>query len=212
MEKSESVAKLATALVAFQADMENVTKDGTNPFFKSAYATLENIISTAKPHLKKHGLAFAQFPTFEGLTTVLLHTSGEYIAVDAKVVIKDATPQGQGSAITYMRRYALSAALGIATEDDDDGNEASKPSQTRHAAPGATKTPPTKSEATLRLEANKDRLKTLLKYLGTTDFTVAGVKAAVLKWTGEDYDIERIDHINNTLAAKVEAKETAREQ
>ncbi len=116
--------ELAAALIGFQADMPNVTKDAVNPFYKSKYATLEAILTAAKPHLKKHGLAVVQLPTIEGLKTIIMHESGETIESDAKIVMKDQSPQGQGSAITYMRRYALSAALGIATEDDDDAEAA----------------------------------------------------------------------------------------
>lgn len=125
--KSQSIKQLAEALVKFQAEVENVSKDGKNPFFKSKYATLENVISTAKPSLTKNGLSFMQLPEGEGMTTIIMHTSGEYIEAWAALELKDKTPQGQGSAITYMRRYALSAALGLATEEDDDGNAASKP-------------------------------------------------------------------------------------
>lgn len=129
MNQSTSIKELATALKGFQAEVANVPKEGTNPFYKSKYATLEAVIDTAKPTLAKHGLSFAQFPSFEGLTTILMHTSGEWISSDAKIVMKDQTPQGQGSAITYMRRYALSAILGLATEDDDDGQVASTPAK-----------------------------------------------------------------------------------
>jgi hypothetical protein len=125
--KSQSIKQLAEALVKFQAEVENVSKDGKNPFFKSKYATLENVISTAKPSLTKNGLSFMQLPEGEGMTTIIMHTSGEFIEAWAALELKDKTPQGQGSAITYMRRYALSAALGLATEEDDDGNAASKP-------------------------------------------------------------------------------------
>lgn len=135
MQKSDSIKNLAEALVKFQSKVEFVTKDSTNPFFKSKYASLEAVISGTRVELTECGLSFSQFPSFEGLTTILMHTSGEWIAVDAKMIIKDQTPQGQGSAITYMRRYALSSILGIATEDDDDGNEASKP----QAKPAASK-------------------------------------------------------------------------
>jgi hypothetical protein len=133
--------KIAKALVGFQADMQNVTKDATNPFFKSKYATLEAILTAAKPHLKKHGLAVVQLPNGDGLTTTIFHESGQCIEATAKLVIKDQTPQGQGSAITYMRRYALSAALGIATEDDDDGNEASTPKRATEANKASSEKP-----------------------------------------------------------------------
>jgi hypothetical protein len=103
MEKSESIKMLASALSAFQAEVENFAKDGTNPFFKSKYATLENVITTVKPTLVKHGLSYAQFPQERGLYTIVMHTSGEFIGAWSALVIKDETPQGQGSAITYLR-------------------------------------------------------------------------------------------------------------
>jgi hypothetical protein len=128
IEKSEQINELALALSKFQSEVQGVKKDGDNPFFHSKYATLEGIITTVRSPLAKHGLAFAQFPCGEnGLTTLVLHTSGQYIAATFTMKPKDATPQGVGSAITYARRYALSAALGIATEEDDDGNAASSP-------------------------------------------------------------------------------------
>jgi hypothetical protein len=119
------VDKLSKALSEFQSEVGNVAKDGVNPFFKSKYASLENVITTVKPLLAKHGLSYSQFPDGDGLTTILLHESGQHLQATANLHFKDQTPQGQGSAITYMRRYALSSILGIATEDDDDGNAAS---------------------------------------------------------------------------------------
>ena len=121
MEKSESIKEIAKALLAFQSEVENVKKDGNNPYFKSKYATLENFLDTIKPTLAKCGLSFSQFPDGEGLTTILMHTSGEFLKANTKMTLRDQTPQGQGSAITYMRRYAPSAVLGIATQEDDDG-------------------------------------------------------------------------------------------
>lgn len=121
---SNTIKEIATALALFQAEVDNVAKDAVNPFFKSKYASLENIITTVKPILAKHGLSYTQFPDETALTTILMHKSGEFIQATAFLMAKDSTPQGQGSAITYMRRYALSSILGIATEDDDDGNAA----------------------------------------------------------------------------------------
>lgn len=137
MDYSYEKGELAKALKLFQSEVGNVAKDSTNPFFKSKYASLENIISTAKPVLAKHGLSYMQFPDGDGLTTVLMHESGEWASATANLHLKDQTPQGQGSAITYMRRYALSSILGIATEDDDDGNEASKPTSATTVGIGA---------------------------------------------------------------------------
>jgi hypothetical protein len=127
METSPEIKQLAGALSAFQSEVGNVGKDGLNPYFKSKYATLENVVNTVREPLHKNGLSFSQFPTGENeLATILMHNSGEWIKATAKMTPKDASPQGQGSAITYLRRYALSAILGLATEEDDDGNAASK--------------------------------------------------------------------------------------
>jgi hypothetical protein len=141
MTKSESIKELSAALTEFQKEVGNVPKDATNPFFKSKYASLENVISTIRPLLAKHHLSFSQFPDEDGLTTTLMHSSGEFLQATAKLVIKDHTPQGHGSSITYLRRYALSAVLGIATEEDDDGNAASaaKPTAAKPATPAPAK-------------------------------------------------------------------------
>lgn len=144
VEKSASIKNLAAALARFQSAVQSIAKDGSNPFFKSKYATLENIVSTVRPILADNGLAFTQLPCGKNeLTTMLLHSSGEYIASTVAMAPKENTPQGQGSAISYMRRYALSAILGIVTDEDDDGNEASKPQR----APAAAKPNPVPAKA-----------------------------------------------------------------
>lgn len=130
--KSESIAKIAAALVAFSADVKPIEKDGTNPHFRSVYATLDNIIDETKPLLQKHGLTVMQFPGGDGeritVRTMILHNSGEWIESEPltlKAVKTD--PQGAGSAITYGRRYSYAAALSLSLGDDDDGNAASTP-------------------------------------------------------------------------------------
>lgn len=130
IERSDSIVEIAKALSKFQATIENVTKEAENPFFKSSYATLGNILDTIRKPMGENGLSFAQFPIEDNrLVTLVMHTSGEYFQSVVKMFPKDTTPQAQGSAITYMRRYALSSILGIATEDDD-GNDASNKSTT----------------------------------------------------------------------------------
>lgn len=126
MEKSPDIKEIANALLLFQSKVKPIKKQGENPYFKSKYATLDDILENIRVPLQEANLSFSQFPSGDNeLVTILLHTSGQYLMATAKMVPKDNTPQGQGSAITYMRRYALSAILGIATEEDDDGNKAS---------------------------------------------------------------------------------------
>ena len=126
MEKSQSIVNIAKALSQFQAKMGKVNKDATNPFFNSKYATLSNILDAIKMPLQESGLSFTQFPTGQnGLTTVLMHAdSGEYMQTDYFMNPTKSDPQAQGSAISYMRRYALAAVLGLNIDDDDDANAA----------------------------------------------------------------------------------------
>ena len=123
MEKSESIKELATALAKAQAEVDNAKKTSKNPFFKSTYADLATVLDVIKPVFTSHGLSFVQMPGNDNglltVTTVLMHSSGEYISEVAKVQPTKNDPQAAGSAITYLRRYALAAFAGIAQEDDD---------------------------------------------------------------------------------------------
>jgi hypothetical protein len=132
MIKSESIKELATALSLFQGEIQNPKNSASNPFFKSKYAPLSEILNLVRPILAKYGLSVVQSPSGDGvnviIVTTLLHKSGEFIEFEQLILKSDKpTAQGAGSAITYGRRYALSAVLGISSEDDDDGNIASHP-------------------------------------------------------------------------------------
>lgn len=126
MIKSETINELATALSKAQGEMSAAKKDTTNPFFKSKYADLSSVWEAARGPLSKNGLSVVQTtnPT-DGksveLVTALLHSSGQWITGTMVMIPTKQDPQGLGSCITYMRRYALSAILGI-SQDDDDAN------------------------------------------------------------------------------------------
>lgn len=129
MNKSESIAGLAAALAEAQGEIENASKNASNPAFKSRYADLAEVINTVRPVFASHGLAVVQFPAFaDGIVsveTVVTHKSGEWMSGTASAPVTKQDAQGVGSAITYLRRYSLSAVAGIAQEDDD-GNAASQ--------------------------------------------------------------------------------------
>lgn len=128
MQSSEQIKNLAAALIEFHKEVESIKKDAKNPFFKSKYATLSNILDTIDEPLTKNKLTFVQFPEgVNGLTTRLMHESGEWLEATYTMVPAKNDPQGLGSAITYQRRYSLGAVLGLNIEDDDDGNAASTP-------------------------------------------------------------------------------------
>jgi hypothetical protein len=125
---------LARALAKAQAVMEGASKDKTNPAFKSRYADLASVWDACRGPLTSNGLAVVQLVTSADKTSVtvetrLLHEGGESLSSTLTLPVEKATAQGVGSAITYARRYGLSAMVGVAPDDDDDGNEASKPAR-----------------------------------------------------------------------------------
>lgn len=123
MLKSESIKNLSKALTTFHLKVDKIKKDAKNPFFKSSYASLSNILDAINEPLIECGLTISQFPTGEnGLTTILMHESGEFISAEYQMrPVKD-DPQGRGSAITYQRRYAIASVLSLNIDDDDDAN------------------------------------------------------------------------------------------
>jgi hypothetical protein len=129
MNQSESIANLAKALSIVQGKLTYAAKDSANPFFKSKYADLESVWDSCRSLLSDNGLSVIQFPGeyIDGtmsLTTILTHASGEFISQQMSVPVTKPDAQGAGSALTYMRRYALAAVVGV-VQADDDGNAAS---------------------------------------------------------------------------------------
>jgi len=130
MNKSESIAGLAAALAKAQGAMKGAVKDSNNPFFKSKYADLASVVEAIRAAFSANGLSYIQTvePSDKDevrIETTLLHASGEWISCGVlSLPVSKVDAQGYGSALTYARRYSLSAAVGVAPEDDD-GNAAS---------------------------------------------------------------------------------------
>jgi hypothetical protein len=128
---SSEINELAAALVLAQAEFGAVPKGSTNPFFKSKYAALPEVVQHASPVLSKHGLAISQHICTNDngddlLLTYLLHRSGQFIAYSMKLHLVKDDPQAQGSAVTYARRYSYMSVLGLVADEDDDGNRATQ--------------------------------------------------------------------------------------
>jgi hypothetical protein len=123
MNASPQINELAAALAKAQAAIKGAVKDSANPFFKSKYADLASVWDACRKPLTDNGLSVAQFPKLQDglvvLTTMLMHASGQFLSDDLNAEPKDTSPQGIGSTITYLRRYALAAVAGVAPEDDD---------------------------------------------------------------------------------------------
>lgn len=138
MQTSEQINELAAALARAQAVMEGASKDATNPHFRSRYATLASVWEAARKPLTAHGLAVIQTTRAEGpavtVETMLAHQSGQWVRDALTTTARDAGPQSVGSAISYLRRYALAAMVGIAPEDDDAEAATAPPSGYWHEA------------------------------------------------------------------------------
>lgn len=131
MKKSESIVEISKALTEFHKNVEQPLKDADNPFFKSKYVPLENVVQAINDVAPKHGLSFTQWAVNDengmiGVATMLMHSSGEFIEYPPIYSRPDkSNVQGLGSLITYLKRYTLSAIFGITSDIDDDANEAS---------------------------------------------------------------------------------------
>lgn len=145
---SENINELSTALSKAQGEIQPAIKDSNNPYFSSKYADLASVWDACRQPLSKNGLsviqAINQSETGMILTTILTHASGQWIKSEMPLIYKKADPndmnedgkkkksneiQALGSSLTYSRRYALSAMVGIAPSEDDDGNTAGNPQQ-----------------------------------------------------------------------------------
>ena len=130
-EQSAQINELATALAKAQAVMRPAAKDSVNPHFKSKYADLASMWDACREALTANSLSVVQMPMdaqlegYTSLRTLLLHGSGQYLATTVSARLTKDDAQGIGSALTYLRRYALAAMVGIVADEDDDGNTAS---------------------------------------------------------------------------------------
>ncbi len=166
--RSETLNKLAADLLKAQIEITFAKKDSTNPHFKSKYSDLSGVIETVKGPLNRNNITFLQIVTTDGVETVLLHTSGEFISgvTPIKVVpeyqkresltqkdkygspLKEIiegtayeTPQALGSAITYAKRYGLQAIVGVPSEDDDGEKAMGRNNPTPQQSKPQTKAP-----------------------------------------------------------------------
>jgi hypothetical protein len=124
MNQSTEVKELFTALNKAQGQIKGAVKDANNPFFKSKYADLESVWDACRDALTKNGLSVIQTTEYNldagtCVVTTLAHNSGQWIRGSLPIMAVKPDPQGVGSAITYARRYALAAIVGVVQVDDD---------------------------------------------------------------------------------------------
>ena len=178
--QSQTIGALAKALASAQAELQPATKNSQNPFLKNRYADISAVYTAIRSVLPAHGLSVVQtmLPAERGyvsVRTTLLHESGEWIAGEISMPCQSDKggigPQQVGSAITYARRYSLSAIVGVVSEDDDDAEAAQRAhrqqvQQTRQQAKANNPNPMTDAQlkalmAALSKKFNGDRTKYL---------------------------------------------------
>ena len=195
MKKSETIIELSKAFAKMQMELEQPLKNANNPFFKSKYVPLENVVDSITRASSKHGLSFTQFPSSDEngnvtVGTMVMHESGEWIEYDPiclKPVKND--PQAVGSAITYAKRYALSAIFGITSDNDDDGNEATQPGKATSKAVPNKQVPTTNNKIPKEVfKAYKDGIQSVIDRTGKND-------GSITMWFCEKLGVAKIEDI-----------------
>jgi hypothetical protein len=159
MEQSTEIKDLAAALALAQSEIKGAIKDSANPFFKSKYADLTSVWDACRAAITKNGLSVIQTCDDNDakvtVTTQLMHSSGQWIRGQLSAKPAKSDPQGIGSCITYLRRYALAAMVGVAPEDDD-GNAATLPQAQKYKPNSVNRLPNSVNEDTYQSEAPVD--------------------------------------------------------
>jgi hypothetical protein len=145
MTTSESITAIAPALIKAQGQMVGISKTGNNPAFRSKYITLDAILDAVRPILTANGLVLMQGHvdnlSHEGrivaitIESLIVHSSGEWISTTVTIPVTKQDAHGLGSALTYGRRYSVSALLAISADEDDDANTAVQPQESFRRGP-----------------------------------------------------------------------------
>jgi hypothetical protein len=201
---SQTIGALAKALAAAQAAMGPAIKDrvGVIPGkdgrqgYQYGYATLAACFEAIRP-MHAQGIAVTQIPLDGGngvlVATLLIHESGEWIRGEMWMPVTQQTPQGYGSALTYARRYGLSALCGLGTDEDDDGADASRSKPGPAKAPAQA--PPPKLDVFARLCEAADLAETLAHLDSVANATAKARRA------GEITD-SHVEQVKTTVAKK----------
>jgi len=223
MQTSASIDEIAVAMNQFQQKVEQPSKSADNPFFKSKYVPLENVIATIKKYATPNGLSYFQDTMTNekgdiGIRTRIQHISGQFIETDILYLPNDKkNAQGAGSSITYARRYQLSAAFGIASDEDDDGNGASNVSKTSSKPKTSSYSNDQKKPAANDFFKTKKEVENRIKELSIkTATTETKLKDYIIKMTnsrsGKDYKDFNSTNIESSIGTLEAMEEKANEK
>jgi hypothetical protein len=189
---------LAEALLGFQGEAPALQKDAINPHFKNKYVSLDKLMSEVTPVLGRHGLVWitnpSRFPDgAPSLAYKLLHApSGESVEGEMSLMLTKQDPQGQGSAVTYARRYSLMAVLGLVANEDDDAKAATRANKRGEA---------TKDSGSARLLNDAERSKVLkaIEDAGNDEAGLMMILAAVGAESSDDLTTAQAFEIRKRL-------------
>lgn len=200
---SEEIDEFAKAFSKFQSVVESPKKSNENPAFKRSgkamkYADLDTIIKTVTPKLTECGLSQFQFTSSDvesktvSVTTIIMHASGQYVRSEPLVLPAENfgkfNAQTVGSAITYGRRYSLSAVLGIASEEDDDANSVTQQDMDAENNNQSTQPQQRQNTENQKLPPNvnevNDRMKLLIEAIKNSGGDIKNVQKVYLQTMG----------------------------
>lgn len=211
MQRSDTIADLAAALVKARAKFKPLKKGHTanvqssKGSYKYTYSTLDDLYEATDAALCEFGLMpMHNIETSRdgvGVSTLILHTSGQFIQTDPVWLPGGSTPQSIGSACTYARRYSLQAALGIAAEEDDDGQRAAKPAPRRESASESHSSAPRAATPDDRIisDAQRKRLFAIAKGKGWSDDDIKKLLAAKGYTSSKDVRLRDYDALVKTV-------------
>ena len=196
IQKSDALSEYIKGMNKFRSQLVQPSKDSDNPFFKSKYVDLAGVQIAIDNALVGTGLTYQQWEESRedgstGVGTIVMHEKGEYIIFPPYYMRPEKhTPQGQGSTITYLRRYTLSTVFGVTSDVDDDGNQASGNSnsyQSPKVNQGKQVTEPSKGEAMAKAKVLKKSIADIKK---TT-------QKQVDEWLFEYMKVSNVNEIDN---------------
>jgi ERF superfamily len=200
MSQSEVINELATALSKAQGEMQAAIKDKVNPFFKSSYADLGSVWDAARPVLSKYGLCIMQTTELAPdrnqviMVTTLAHTSGQWMKSYLPLNPSKNDSQGMGAAITYLRRYSLSAIVGVVCDEDDDGETAVGRGKSQNIQPPTqnNQLPSAQEKPAQGERVSKAEIIALTDLLNSLD---EGSRKSFLAWIKQTYQAESLQDI-----------------
>lgn len=221
MSQSQEINELAAALSKAQGEMQAAIKDKVNPFFKSSYADLGSVWDAARPVLSKYGLCIMQTTEINYeknqiiMVTTLAHISGQWMKSFLPLNPAKNDSQGIGAAITYLRRYSLSAIVGVVCDDDDDGETSvgrGKAQNQQHIDKNNLQNQPNQQPAQQQQQVQIERLgkseinsiNDLIKSLDDES------KKSFLEWISKDFNAKSVQDIPKAHFGKCLASINAR--